>query len=359
MAFKKVWPLQPSQAQPYQLDVSIYISEKSQWQEHEIQERLIRANRALATCNVGVQNVYVHDWLPSQEKLRVDDYVSEERHYDGIRHAALKAKQVAPIKLFYFSTYLENFTSGPALPLALYPDPNIEPVAFNTAWFPYQSAQRLRTGAASSYSEEAHELGHILLQVGHDHSGQANIMANDSQKRAPYFTKAQCSQIINHPSVIQNLRQRLFPLFASYNQRYGIDFYMNDWCSRNTLNLSQAIAGLFDWDILQARTVYAIHQIEGQSIRPQRARKSKVGWKFHAFLLIDGYVLDLDYGKSPQIVEVDEYLQAMFGDQAQDLKFQLRDPLDASTITYLEVKKSFEANESRVISAAALVDSQI
>ncbi len=356
MGFEEIWALNKASPVTHSFDLSVYISKKSAWTKQGIRSRLEKANQALGTCGVGIQHVYVHDWLPSNPKLRVDDYISDKKYYDGLRHASVKSKKVTAIELFYFEDYSENFQSGPSVPLAIYPSPKLEPATYNTAWFPYSSAQRLFS-RGSSYNEEAHEIGHIFLQSGHDHSGAENIMANNSKKRTSFFTKNQCETIRNHPAIGSSAISRMSSLFSTYYQKYSRAFYMSDWCSRNVLNLSRALYRFFDMNPNQTFAVFAVHKEAERSFKPLRARQGRlVSWKFHAFLVIDGWVFDLDYSDQPQVVPLREYLQNMFGNQANDLRFQLRDPLDGSTITYNEVLKSFQTSKTRRFNNFELID---
>lgn len=354
MTYDEVWTLEAKVPEPHQIDLSIYISERSQWDKQQIRDRLEEANLAFVSCNVAINNVYVHRWRPSNPHLRVDDYRSDSKYFDGIREAAHKSKQINPIKLFYFENYINSFTSGPALPIAIYPDPQLEPAAFNTAWFPYQSAQRLRP-IGNSYNEEAHEIGHIMLQAGHDHSGENNIMANDSEIRGLRFNKDQCEIIRRHPAIVNNLEEKIYPLFSTFYQTYSKNFYMTDWCSRNVLNLSRAFDHLFKLDNYQVSAVFAIHKNPDQSFFPLNARKAEFGWKFHAFLLVNGMVLDMDYGDKAEIVPIQLYLNIMFGEQVKDLIFQLRNPLDNKALTYQEVLKSFEDDHALSMTVSDLV----
>ncbi len=349
VAFDEVWKLNDSHPLKKDLDLSLYISERSDWRKSKIKSRLLRANEILNTCEVQIARVYVHSWLPSNPLLRLDEYISESKHYDGLRHASYKSRKVTDLQLFYFKDYYEGMTSGPALPLAVYPSERIEPVTFNTAWFPYLSAQRLRP-QGFKYNEEAHEIGHILLQTGHTHHEHENILANESEKRRPLFLPHQCNKLRQHPSLKEGLKEKVYPLFASYFHTYSRDFYMTDWCSRNTQNLSQALHSLFAKEDLNAKQVFLMHKEEGRSLYPHQARKFISGWRFHSFLLLDNnWVLDLDYGKTPQIIPFKQYLTSMFEEEFQELKYILVDPAENRAITYHEVSALFSARSSKNI----------
>jgi hypothetical protein len=355
MSFDKVYSLPNTGKGEKYFDVSVYISEKSQWQEDKIKERLVEANQVLNTCSVGIRHVYVHKWLPSNQLLRVDDYKSQKKFYDGIRYAGEKSKKVTPIQLFYFEDYLESFTSGPSVPLAVYQNPKIVNEAFDTAWFPYKSAQRSKT-SGHLYNEEAHELGHILLRQGHDHTGRANILANNSNSRSLNFSEDQCEALIKTELLQTDPSLNFYPLLSTYFQKYSNRYYMKDWCSRNILNLAKDFELLHGFDDHRVFALYVVHKNKGQSFLPMKARSKGDRWKFHALLVVDGYVLDLDFGKSPRVLRIDDYLTEMFTDKLSDLKFQIRSPLDSPGFTYLELSDSFESPKAKVLDAEGLVD---
>ncbi|MCB0408410.1 MAG: hypothetical protein KDD34_09415 [Bdellovibrionales bacterium] len=347
MTFDEVWNLNNTSLNKLNFDISIYLSTKSSWTKKEIQSRLKQANNVFQTCSIQLRHVYVYSWKSSEQNVRVDEFKSDDLFYDGVRLASEKSMHATPLQLFYFNDYLEPFTSGPSLPFAIYPDNKVEETTFNTAWFPYFSAQRQKH-AHDQYSEEAHEIGHILLRQGHDHSGMSNIMANDSKKRTPYFNKEQCHQLSQ--SFIfksQSLIEDIYPIFNIYYATYSKDFYMADWCSRNSLNLAQAIQTITPIESIDLKIVYVIHKNQGQSLYPLQARARGVSWKFHAFLLVnDRWVLDLDYTDHPQIVSIDKYLPSMFGTQVKDLKLKKRDPTNPPGFTYQDILKVFNDGHS-------------
>jgi len=184
------------EGQQKHFDVSVYVSESSSWSEKEVLARMAEANLVFNSCKLGINKVYIFAWKPMAPLIRVDDYVSNLDHIDGMQQASADSMKLTSIQLFYFEDYLESFSSGASLPLAIYSHTDLAPVAFNTAWFPYRSYQRLKK-PTKIYNEEAHEIGHILLESGHDHSGASNILANDSNLRTPRFSSAQCTQIMD------------------------------------------------------------------------------------------------------------------------------------------------------------------
>lgn len=355
MSFDKILSLPLEKSIEKTFDVSIYISQKSQWQEKEILSRLEEANKALSTCKLGMRHLYIYGWKPSNPKLRVDDYRSKKIFYDGLRHASFKSKKVTAVQLFYFEDYLNSFSSGPSLPLAVYPDPKLETEAYNTAWFPFKSAQRARQ-SGFKYNEEAHEIGHILLKQGHDHSGDFNILANDSKKRAAVFSKAQCEAIKKSEFLNPKPSDQFLPLLSAYYQNYSFDFYMSDWCSRNTINLAKDFDRHFSLAAHKAYAVYVLHKRKGTSFYPQKARDKNVGWKFHAFLVVDGFALDLDFGSKPEVVSLDKYLLEMFPDSLYDLQFQARSALDSPGFMYIDVRKSFDDENAKIFNAEELLN---
>lgn len=356
MAFDQVISFTSIPKSSDKLDISIYISKKSKWDLKEIKKRWEQANIALKSCNTSIENAFIYSWNPSRPLLRVDDYVSSKTYYDGMRYASVKSKKATPMQFFYFKNYLESFTSGPSIPLAIYPDSSLEPDTFNTAWFPYESAQRLKEKNIFRYNEESHEMGHILLGKGHDQSGDLNIMANNSGKRTLNFNKQQCVSIRDYFRARQNLSDKLFPLFSIYYDTYKKDFYMSDWCSRNVNNLAHAYDKIYNISHYDAYAVYVVNKNDGESFYPKKARKRNIGWKFHAFLVINGHVLDLDYSKKPTILTVSEYLNKMFNGDTDKLLFQLRSPLNTPGFTYQEVLKSFKTNKDNVLNSKEFLE---
>ncbi len=360
MSSDEIRVLPPLSTKISTFDISVYISEKSSWNKKEVEERLIQANQVFQTCGLGIGRVYFHRWLPSQQLVRTDEIIKESPYYDGMSEAARKSLKVTPLQLFYFEDYLEPFTYGGSVPLAVYPEDYIAQHLHNTAWFPYRSAQRRKSAKSFQYSEEAHELGHILLQKGHDHSGDENIMANNSQKRIPHFSFEQCQNFLfprtyNTSDYCSQQSNELYPLLATYYKTYKKDYYMTDWCSRNSLNLAQGAlqVGLASHNDLQI--VYTYISESADLLKPLKARGNNPQWRFHVFVLSQGMVLDLDYNNKPTVMNLEDYLIDMWGDeQLSKMSFQIRGLNDTPAITYAEFKNSLNDPFFPVLNAREL-----
>lgn len=356
MSFRKAWtnPTGDASGGMVPLDISVYISQQSEWSESEVISRLVEANRSLNTCGYFLDLVFFFNWNFTNELLRVDDYFSDDIFYDGIRFASQKSFKVTPIQLFYFQNYLEPFTSGPAVPLAIYPKSDNYDYTFNTTWFPFKSAQRLLQKQNQepyfNYNEEAHEIGHILLKDGHDHSGKPNIMANSSTLRDPIFLKSQCQniEIPTSPESPQGAVSRLFPIVKLFFLNYSKDFYMSDWCSRNVSNFYKMTEKLHPKFLEKLEVVYALHKNNGESFYPLKSRRPEVAWKFHAFLYFEGWVIDLDFTNEAKIVKIKDYIDEMFGvSQAENLHFVFNSENQSIGYSYQDILSYSQQNRKK------------
>ncbi len=350
--FSSVWETEKTAQTPREMDVSAFIEKDSQWKIAEIEKRILTANQVLASCGLRIRNVYFHKWDLTPNLLRIDDIESTieditEKFYDGMRYTSQQTNRVTAIQLFYFEDYLNPHTYGGSVPLSVYGDKFPLPLQ-NSVWFPYNSAQRRKFGE-SQYSEEAHEIGHILTRKGHDHSGASNVMANSSVLRAPGFSSEQCASFLipAHTAYIQsckNSSEAIFPLFSSYFNSYSDKTYMNTWCSRNSDNLQKAILALNLASADRVKGLYITHKDKNQRLYPLNSRQPNSRWPFHAALLVDDMVLDMDYTNRPTLVKLDEYLEKMWGNAAADLEFQLRPSGRLSGYTRVEVFETFKNN---------------
>lgn len=360
------------------IQISAVVSKKSLWTKNEIQDRIHRANRVLASCDIQIDAVFFQDWNPVQPKIRVDDLNDGSLFFDGMSEAATKTVTTTDLNLYYFETYLEPFTSGPALPLAVYSSSSTRPHLDNTAWFPYYSHQRLLKSADEQYSEEAHELGHLLLQQGHDFSDEPNIMAHSSDLRSETFSPEQC-QRIRQSELVDETNPRgidlslgvLKSLFAYHFFSYGHEHYMNNYCLRNSLNFrAKAIAfargGARENTLVEDLrrkpsnidssnstsiknfNVVLVRNLNTQlSIFPLVQRYGASKWQFHAFVVIDGLVYDADFSDRPTVLPLDEYLFKMFGpEQTLQLEFALAPDHWTGTPTMDDIDELFRLGSS-------------
>lgn len=345
---------------PNDLQVAVYSLENSSWTKEMIQERIRRANEALKTCNYEIAFVDYFQLKTDFRKIRVDDY-DAEYFPDGMK----KLSQVqnsfsADFNLFYFEDYVIPFSSAGTFPLAFPANyKNLPPTLVDTAWFPYQtSAQRQKR--VLPYSEEAHELGHLLLRQGHDTSGVANIMADNSKMRTNSFSASQCERFIKPlsrqvPKSCQSLYTQLQPLFFKHYETYNPGHYMAQWCVRNSQNLYRTLA---PQDFVKGKVVHAvymIHKDEQSSLKPRMARWKAASWSNHAFLIFDGLVLDQDFTDGPAILPLDAYIQKMWGEAANDSVFQVRNAQDIEGYTNLEVRHSFKSQKFPVMDLKGLL----
>jgi hypothetical protein len=131
----------------------------------------------------------------------------------------------------------------------------------------------------------------------------------------------------------------IFLLFAFCASSWAEDFkpiieetftehYRELMCSDNVKaladNLDQRGFDLTDFYVIHMTHKYVPHL----SISPNKPRshsKFKVRWIFHAIMIHDGLVFDMDYTNQIRVVTVSEYFKAMWGEnQLNDMLFQIK-----------------------------------
>lgn len=129
---------------------------------------------------------------------------------------------------------------------------------------------------------------------------------------------------------------------------------MSLWCVRNSENLYRSLLrnGLVNPE--KSYAVYMIHRNEDTSLFPLNARYGTTSWSNHAFLIIDGFVLDQDFGSVPRIISLEEYLSEMWQSQADHAIFQIRKANQITGYTNLEIRDSIQNQEHLVTNKTGL-----
>lgn len=330
------------------LRLNVYALENSSWTADAIRDRLRFMNEALRSCGYEVSFVEFHLVSAEFSKVRVDDLDPEEAA-GGMKQLSALGADAPGFRFYYFEDYVESFSSGGIFPVSIPEDSKVVQPLKGTAWFPLQTSAK-RQKRSLPYSEEAHELGHLLLREGHDSSGDENILADNSRLRRNAFSPAQCARFRAPPPKklspqCGSARDALYPVFSRYYETYDQAHYMAQWCVRNSQNLYRALKAEGATGDQPVYAVYMIHREEDSSLKPRMARWNAESWSNHAFLLVDGLVLDQDFTDGPEIVPLAEYMRQMWGDRAKDYRFQVRDASRINAYTNLAVRESFAAGE--------------
>lgn len=355
--YRETWKFESSQEKSFSL--SVFAFENSNWTREEIKNRIERMNLALKGCGYVASEVHFYAIKSAYQKVRVDEY-DKVALPDGMKRIASKVVTGTHFNFFYFENYLESFSSGGVFPMAIIDGvKGVDPKLYRTAWFPFQTSAR-RQGRSLPYSEEAHELGHLLLKRGHDTTGLPNIMADRSSIRNNEFLPEQCSafqlpQLVSGGMVCSALAESLRSTFRRHFHTYNLNHYMTLYCVRNTKNLYSSLESAALLDGMNAYAVYLIHQNEGQSLKPKAPRTNGASWSNHAFLVVDGLVLDQDFTRHPIIIPLEEYLDKFWGDEGANLIFQVRHPEMIGGYTNLEIRDSIRNREFQIFNRNGLI----
>lgn len=338
---------------PRDFTLDLYVIEGSKWSKPELQARMQKMNEALRSCGAEAAFVNYHEIDSTIPLPRVDDLDSTDLG-DGMQALSKKFPSPNP-RLFYFDDYLESFTSGATYPLAVFEGVKGMPKSLNdTAWFPFLTSAR-REKRELQYSEEAHELGHVLLRRGHDFSDAPNVLTNNSALRLNSFTPEQCAafHLPKAPATsCEKEKQELMPIVSEYFLTYRNTHYMATWCVRNSKNLYGALerAGLG----ANTYAVLMIHRDRESSIFPMAARWRAESWSNHGFLVKDGLALDLDFTEGPAVLSLEKYLDLMWGEQ--DIRYQVRPAAAIDEFTNLGVRRSFDEGKYPEFDRAGLLE---
>jgi len=363
--FSNVWQAPNYTSSNKALDLSVHVATQSQWSTDKIKKRLLRADKILQTCGVSIRNVFFYNLKLSQQLVRADDIEERTVYYDGMRFIAQKSKSVTAVQLFYFQDYLEPFTPNGAVPLAVFGE-DFPLKLQNTAWFPYNSIQRRKKGTdpALTYSEEAHELGHILMRTKHIHTDAHNIMSNSSSLRSiNHFYKNQCLRLKIPtqdltPFAFSNSASTVFPFFKNFFHSYSKNTYMVDHCSRNSWNFIKSIRSAGGLELTKTAVVYVTgKRLEAQTmpLHPLTSRHPVKRWTFHAFSLIDGVVYDFDYGREARPIALRPYLISMFGEAAKEQLYQVHTDQKVTDHSRHQVYETFKGQPENTLTFDELI----
>jgi hypothetical protein len=343
-----------------QFPVSVFVVTKSHWRADLIQKRFEFMNQALKTCNVGVSHVLYYKINDSLPKIHIDDG-DKTILENGITHLANISPQETAIRMFYFDDYVDPISSAGSFPYSIPENSKIDLLPYhNTTWQPFYTPATIQNRTLP-YSEDAHELGHVLLREGHDSSPVGNIMSDTSAIRINAFSAEQCARFklpeLKFKNSCDQIKSHFFPAFAFiYHLFSNKDGYTPLECGKNTVNL---IRYLKERDLLNtsnAKIIRMIHKNSDGSITPTSARGSLKSWKHHVFLLMDGLVLDMDYMKEPRIVNLRTYMDSMWKNGLDDYLLQVRPWNEAGEFLHSDVLESFEKNEFKIYRGAEILD---
>lgn len=354
---QETWSLQPGE-EVRTFPVSVFVVSKSHWRSELIQKRFEFMNEALKSCNLGVSHALYYKINGDFDTIHIDD--GNSLVFDnGISKIAESAPLPTAIRMFYFDDYVEPISSAGSFPYAV-TEQKGKPLRLysNTTWQPFYTPARLQQRTLP-YSEEAHELGHILLQAGHDTSSTANIMSDRSSLRINTFTPEQCSRFIlpelKPRTACESVRNSVFPAFAfKYHHFSKADGYFPLECGSNTQNLIRYLNQVNSLNKADAKIIKIIHKNADSSVTPLAARGGSVNWKHHVFLLMNGLVFDLDYTSEPRIELLETYMKTMWGDNADDYLFQVRPWNEPGKHLHLDVLESFEKKEYEILNREQL-----
>lgn len=120
----------------------------------------------------------------------------------------------------------------------------------------------------------------------------------------------------------QLLEERLSPVlekqFWNTNKDTG---YVPYRCERNTSRLTSHVSAFQKaevvavWKLSQNPIAERRGKKENwQILKPLRSRQKDAEWAYHVFLVVDGFVLDLDFEVSPKLISLNEYLKEMYSE---------------------------------------------
>lgn len=163
------------------------------WTAARIQARLAKASRVFAQCGIKISKVKLVVSNPINNYLDVS--FENSSHIQISDKLPTKARPV----IFYVgknlqgaSAYAKTESSGKTDSLT------------NTAWMTSDlTLQEYKQYRDPSYSEEAHELGHILCDCDHYDDGTSNFLSGEVVLANDYIRPDQCellrgSELLNH-----------------------------------------------------------------------------------------------------------------------------------------------------------------
>lgn len=357
---QETWDMGSNKKDLRQFPVSVFVVTKSHWRADLIQKRFEYMNEALKTCNVGVSHVLYYKINGDLNKIHVDDG-DKTIYEDGMTHITNISPQETAIRMFYFDDYVEPISSAGSFPYSIPENSKTDLLPYhNTTWQPFYTPAKNKNYTLP-YSEEAHELGHVLLREGHDSSPVGNIMSDTSDIRINAFSAEQCARFklpeLKFKNSCDQIKNHFFPAFAFiYHLFSNKDGYTPLECGKNTVNLIHYLKERDLLNISNAKIIKMIHKNSDGSITPTSARGSLKSWKHHVFLLMDGLVLDMDYMNEPRIVNLRTYMDSMWKNGLDDYLLQVRPWNEAGELLHSDVLESFEKNEFKIYRGAEILD---
>lgn len=162
--------------------------EGTDWSKKQIKQRVKRIVNTYKTCNIGIKPLRI---ITMEAPFGYIDIGDGER-------ADLISKELENLSkpiIFYIRWDLKSTSPAWAHRNLL----NKGKPKVNTAWMTFFSSTL--EFPDPDYSIEAHEIGHILLDQGHDFSDKRNLMSYDGLLNSNILTAEQCEKIKRSPLV--------------------------------------------------------------------------------------------------------------------------------------------------------------
>lgn len=171
----------------HEMDLTIVLFRKSGWKIDQIQARLELLTKVYSQCGVKISKAKLvqanapHGWID----------MDGCHYFEGNRTfklAALTPPTEKPVLYYVRSTTDES----PACAGPLFNVGEDSPM-LNTAWMTtLLNEDPTQPWNFPQFSDEAHELGHVLLNMSHVFKGPPNIMAGDAKIMSLDLTPSQC-----------------------------------------------------------------------------------------------------------------------------------------------------------------------
>lgn len=352
---QETWDMSSGDSKVREFPVSVFVVSKSHWRAELVQKRFLLMNEALKSCNLGVSQVLYYKINGDFDKIHIDD---GDTHVvdNGMTHLSSISPQPTAIRMFYFDDYVEPISSAGSFPYSISENDKALLPHHNTTWQPFYTPAKIYNRVLP-YSEEAHELGHVLLRDGHDSSPVGNIMSDTSAIRTNAFSAEQCARMkipeLRAQNTCDQIKNRLLPAFSYMYHRFSpIDGYTPLECGKNTTHLIRSLRDRGLLNLSTAKIIKMIHKKPNESLTPTAARGNLTGWQHHVFLLMDGMVLDMDYTKEPRLVSLKTYMDTMWKNGVNDYLLQVRPWQDSGQFLHKDVVESFKKNEFEILTGS-------
>lgn len=184
------WSLDlPSESKfTHELEITTVLFRGANWTKADVQSRFKRLSGVYSQCGIKVQKVNFVESDAPNGWIDVDGITRKD---GDIESQITKSLPVSERPIFFYVRSSKDVQSAYAQPE--YWVSSSSP-ALNTVWVTSESKSREKNGLYnSSYSTEAHELGHVLLDSGHVKDESENFLANSFDKLNAKITQEQCN----------------------------------------------------------------------------------------------------------------------------------------------------------------------